>query len=94
MHTNEIKIGDGATIYGWTDRYPATVIKATACTVTLQRDKAIRVDDHGMSELQDYRFEPDPAGEVETFRRTARGWFHKGTRATIGERRAYHDFSF
>lgn len=92
--TTPIEIGTGATIYGYTDRYAATVIKATRCTVTLQRDKSIRIDGNGMSECQEYRYEADPDGDVETFRLVGDRWVHKGTRASVGTRCAYHDFSF
>lgn len=36
-----VKVGDGVTINLWSDRYAATIIKVTAKTVTVQRDKAI-----------------------------------------------------
>ncbi len=38
----EIEVGDGATLCLYSDRYACTVIKKTKCTLTLQRDKAIR----------------------------------------------------
>ena len=35
-----VKVGDGVTINLWSDRHAATVIKVTAKTVTVRRDKA------------------------------------------------------
>ena len=62
----------------------------------LQRDRAIRTDQRGMSESQDYRYERDPEGQIEevTFRRGC--WRVRGTDAGVrlGDRERYHDFSF
>lgn len=101
-----IAIGTGATVTVYTDRYAATVIASTPSTVTLRKDKAIRIDDNGMSECQDYRYEPDPNGTItKATRRTLPNgeviWktvgvatTERGGRVTFGERRTYHDFSF
>lgn len=92
----EPKVGDGATILMWTDRHAATIVKVTPCTVSVQRDKAIRTDANGMSESQSYRYEPDPDAEVEVFRKTKRGWRKSGGGAAllIGDRDEYYDYSF
>lgn len=75
-----VKVGDGATINLWSDRHAATVIKVTAKTVTVRRDKATLNPDFkpefipggfaahctNQSE-QSYTYEPDEKGEVRTF---------------------------
>ena len=50
-------VGMGATILMWTDRHAATIVKVTPCTIHVKRDKAIRVDGGGMTEMQKYRYE-------------------------------------
>ena len=49
---------------------------------------------NGMSESQNYRYEPNTNGRTWTFRLTAKGWRSKGAAVLIGYRRAYHDYSF
>lgn len=75
-----VKVGDGVTINLWSDRHAATVIKVTAKTVTVRRDKATLNPDFkpefiaggfaahctNQSE-QSYTYEPDEKGEVTTF---------------------------
>jgi hypothetical protein len=97
-------LGDGATYTVWTDSFACTVIavSATGKVVTLQRDKATRVDSNGISEAQEYVYEPDPDGE--TFRVSLRSngqWKlvgqstkEPGGHAHMGVRRRYHDYSF
>lgn len=76
-----VKVGDGVTINLWSDRHAATIIKVTAKTVTVRRDKATLNPDFkpefipggfaahctNQSE-QSYTYEPDENGEVRTFR--------------------------
>jgi hypothetical protein len=76
--------------------------------IVVQEDEAIRTDDNGMSESQSYVFKPNPKGQKHYFRKMRDGvWFEvalneetgrwkktKGTGLRIGERKAYHDFSF
>ena len=70
----EPKVGMGATILCWSDRHAATIVKVTKATIHVRRDKAIRTDKNGMSEIQTYTYEPDPDAPVEVFRKTKRGW--------------------
>jgi len=75
----EPKVGDGATILGWTDRHPATVIEVTATkqgwVVAVQEDHAKRTDSNGMSEMQEYEYTPNPNGYVSHFRlEEGKGW--------------------
>lgn len=91
------KVGDGATILGWTDRHPATVVwvSENGKTIHLQEDDAKRTDSNGMSECQSYLFVPNPKAAVQVARLTPKGWkIVKGSRVRVGSREKYHDFSF
>jgi len=95
-------VGMGATRLMYTDRSPYTVIgiSPSGREITVQEDQAIRLDHNGMSESQEYRYEPDPKGStaVLTLRKNGR-WIAKGepmsgTPYAIGYRRRYYDYSF
>lgn len=90
----EPAIGMGATICYWTDRRAATIVKVTRCQIHVQEDIARRVDTNGMSECQEYEYEPDPNGAVTIFRKTKRGWKGNGAGLLIGSRQHYYDYSF
>jgi hypothetical protein len=99
--SDEPVIGMAATILGWTDRHPGTVveIKRTAKTATIfvQADHAKRVDDNGMSEAQEYVYSRNPNGPIYTFRRQPNGSWRekgKGSCCILGRREMYYDFSF
>lgn len=73
-------VGDGATICGWSDRSPATVIevieKGKSVVVKVQRDAYTRTDQNGMSESQTYEYTRDPEGAVHYYKRKASGeWY-------------------
>lgn len=98
-------VGDGATIYHYTDRSAGTVTAVTtskrgAVTVTVTEDTATRTDAHGMSEAQSYAFTPDPNGRVFTVKivrlKVGKVWRVVGTKdgVTFGSRNKYHDYSF
>jgi hypothetical protein len=80
MHQSP-KVGDGATIHGWTDRYAATVIKVWQDKryeyVTVQQDSAKRVDRNYQSDCQSYECTPNPHGRTETYRRKLEGGSHR-----------------
>jgi hypothetical protein len=81
--TNPIpKVGDGATILCWSDRHAATVIEVTknGKCVKVQRDKATRTDNLGMSDSQSYTYAPNPEGSVSvyTLRKNGR-WVEAGS---------------
>jgi hypothetical protein len=87
--------GMGATILYWTDRTAATIVRVVSeQTIDVQADRATRIDDNGMSEVQVYEYTPNPAAPVLRFRLTKRGWRCKGAGLAIGERRQYHDYGF
>lgn len=105
------EVGMGATLLSATDRHAATVTEWDPKTgiLAVQRDHAIRTDGNGMSDMQEYRFERNPSGPVEHFRRgkdgrwtpvrwnpATRRWNKTGGTGGIlvGQRLEYYDFSF
>lgn len=90
------EVGMGITLLHWTDRSAGTITRVgpSGMTFWFREDKAIRTDSNGMSEVQDYRYEPGEGRE----RRAVHGkrdWKEvRGSRIRLGERRAYHDYSF
>ena len=97
------KVGDGATILGWTDRYPATVISVSEKEIRVQEDFAYRTDKNGMSECQEYEYIPNPDGAITVVKRVGRGkakgeWRVNGLTGSnsvvFGYREKYYDFSF
>lgn len=87
---SEPEVGMGATIRGYTDRIAATVVqveknKAGLVTkVVVQEDKAYRLDNNGMSEVQDYRYEPNPMGAQHVFTRRSDGKFRQAGTGSYG----------
>lgn len=90
-----VKVGDGATLCLYTDCQAYTIIKRTAKSITIPRDNAIRTDDNGMSDCQQYRYERDYNGLVRVARWSEkRGCFmYNGMRIATG-RHEYFDYSF
>ena len=92
-----VQVGDGVTICYYTDREAGTIIKRTKNTITYQQDKAIRTDNNGMSDCQEYRYERDPNGKIEVYH-----WSHKygcfrnskNHLYVINGRHEYFDYSF
>lgn len=99
-------VGMGATELMYTDRKPYTIVEIIdEKTIVVQEDKAIRLDDNGMSECQDYEFQSNPeAPKVTLVKKTSSKvpngrWVRKGSSINsnsflIGKRDSYHDFSF
>lgn len=89
-----VKVGTGVTISCWTDRYAYTIIKRTAKTITIQRDRCVRVDNNGMSECQEYKYYRDKNGDTKVFRWSdKKGWISGCYKLGLG-RYEYYDFSF
>lgn len=101
------EVGKGATIIHWTDRsaYFVDEVSNDGKTVTIERAKAIRTDDFGMSDSQSYRYERDENASPETIRFTYGKWRRvytnwEGKKETspvnivFGSMREYYDFSF
>lgn len=87
------QVGDGVTVYYYSDRAAGTIVRRTPKMVIVQLDTATRTDKNGMSELQTYTYAPDPKGAFLTFRLTKRGWTGSGVRLGAG-RHSYYDYSF
>jgi hypothetical protein len=92
-------VGDAATIAYHSDCDPATVIHvlSNGRRIVLQKDKATRIDNNGMSECQIYEYEPDPDGTilVASLRKDGNYKLIGGkTRVHVGSRRKFHDYSF
>jgi hypothetical protein len=97
---------DAATVNSWSDRNPATIVKRTAKTITVQRDDTAQMsgdahDAHanGRGEIVVYVRDYDAPLEVYTLRNNGR-WVRQGQPAnsraslTIGHRSFYRDPSF
>lgn len=101
------EVGKGATVLHWTDRsaYFVDQVSADGKQVVIERAKAIRTDENGMSDSQDYRYDRDPNAEPETIRFTYGKWRRvytnwEGKKETtpvniiFGTMREYYDYSF
>ena len=104
----ELNVGSGVTLNYYSDETPATIIEIDpkGKWVKVQEDKAIRIDNNGMSECQDYVFERNEKGRVHTFYKTrrkdftlftntGRGTYNQyGIYLSLNVRRKYFDYSF
>lgn len=87
-------IGDGATILHFSDRRAATIVAVTKNTITVQEDLATRIDNNGMSEMQEYKYDRNLNGPVWVFRKTKTGYKSSGRGLLIGQRCEYFDYAF
>lgn len=103
------QVGDGATVCYFSDAHAYTIIKRTAKTLTLQRDKATLKQSFkpefivggfcahctNQSE-QDYDYERDPNGGIEIARWSERkkGFYVNGCLHVIPNRREFYDYNF
>jgi hypothetical protein len=96
------EIGMGVTQLCFSDRHPYTIIDVISShEILVQSDNAVRVDNNGMSDSQDWEFSPNPRGikHILTLRKNG-AWKCKGDSLKssynwmIGKRSKYHDFSF
>lgn len=104
--SKEPEVGDGVTFLYWSDRKPGTIVEVERFktgqragqvkAVVVVGDKAIRTDNNGRSDAQSYRFETvwDGPRTRVTVRKDGKWKTEGGTRVLIGERDAYHDYSF
>lgn len=99
IKTKAPEVGDGVTIFHYTDRSAGTVVRVSKSgkSAWVIPCKAIRTDDNGMSESQTYRYEDITT--AEPFRVTLRkdGQWRRTkheNKVAFGFRNAYHDFSF
>ena len=95
------EIGMGATQLLYSDRHAFSVIKIVSPKkIVVQRDKVTRTDSNGMSESQDYNFEPNTEGMTATLTLRKNGrWvvegedLWSGSSFSIGNRSEYYDFT-
>lgn len=92
------QVGMGLTVMHYTDRSAGTItrISKTGKTFWYKADRAIRIDQNGVSESQkyDYQFQPD-VKEIACRRRKSGQWYDRfGHKVCLGYRQAYFDFSF
>lgn len=92
-------VGMGITILHWTDRSAGTIHKVSPSgkTFWFTEDKATRIDGNGMSESQNYRYEPQPDAPLRMARQRVNGQWRvsgDGKAIMLGNRAAYHDYSF
>lgn len=76
MFVPEIKEGTYVTEYLWSDRHAYEVVKVVDQKhVFIRRLKAIRTDDWGMSDSQNYRYESDETASVEELVKRGDYWY-------------------
>lgn len=102
----EIEVGDGVTMYLYSDRKAYTVIAKTAKTITIQRDKAIRDPNFkpewvpgGFSAIcvnsndQNWTYERNPDGEIIRCRWSEKnGRYQTGSDGSIAIGRGRHEY--
>lgn len=93
------EVGMGATLVSWSDRHAGTIasVSRTGHQILWQRDRAIRMDERGMTDAQEYRYERDANAAFETFTRRRDGTYRvKGgtSRLLLGVRDEHYDYSF
>lgn len=95
------EVGMGATQVCFSDRHAFTVVEVSKSgkRITVQQDKATRTDKNGMSDCQDYTFEPNPNGSKHTLSLRKNGrWIEVGGSQSdftysIGHRAEYYDYT-
>lgn len=90
-------VGMGITVLMWTDRHAGTITRVSPSgkTFWFQEDIATRTDKNGMSDSQSYEFMPNPDASIQCARLTKSGAYKcNGTQIRVGDRDAYHDYSF
>ena len=87
---SNLKVGDGATVFGYSDCRACTVIASSPKSVTVRRDTATRLTKpefivggfagHCTNNNEiEYSYEPNPNGSVSTFTLRKNGrWVEKG----------------
>lgn len=94
-------VGMGVTEYGWSDRYPYTIIEVVnARTLRIQEDKAVLPKGDSVFGNQDWIITPNPNGHIITITKRKNGKWKELGRSQgsntfgIGRRTKYHDPSF
>lgn len=102
LKMSQINVGDGATFYVGSDRYPYTVVGVLSPKrLQVRRDFAKRIDHNGaFSESQTWEYAPNDRAEVEVISLRKNGrWYNKGSSMrggffSIGTRSMYQDPHF
>ena len=104
----EVKVGDGITISLYSDAHAYTIIKRTANTITIQRDKATLKEDFKPEIIpmgfagrcmnnyeQDYDYERDEDGTTKILHWSEKygNWIAKGGSVSLG-RHEFYDYNF
>jgi hypothetical protein len=96
-----VKVGDGATISWYSDKTPVTIIEIGKNYIKVQEDDAIRIDNNGMSDNQEYRYERNVHNTIYIFKKTRKGLYTDngksrdyGSRLLFGFKRKYYDYTF
>ena len=92
------EVGMGVTEIMFSDRHPYTVVRIlTPKRVVVKADLAIRIDDRGASDSQEYRYEPCEGPEVVLFLNKYGKWKRsgdaQGSTFLVGRREEYYDFT-
>lgn len=105
---SEVKVGDGITISLYSDAHAYTIIKRTAKTITIQRDRATLKEGwkpeiipmgfagHCMNNYeQDYDYERDEEGTTKTLHWSEKNgnWISKAGHVSLG-RHEFYDYNF
>lgn len=76
----KIAPGTPCTVYLYTDRHAYEVIEVKSQTnLIIRRLKAVRTDNFGMSDAQNYRYESNPTAKAEEIKLTKNGWRYVST---------------
>lgn len=104
----EVKVGDGITIYLYSDAHAYTIIKRTAKTITIQRDKATLKEDFKPEIIpggfaghctnnydQDYDYERNENGRTRVLHWSEKrgNWVADGNGVGLG-RHEFYDYNF
>lgn len=108
VQNEKMKVGEGATVYYWTDAEAYTIIKRTKYSMTLRKDKATLSPDFKPifipggfcgtvinQDEQSYSYEEDPDGIVIIARwsKAKNGFYWKGLKVGSG-RHKFYDYNF
>jgi hypothetical protein len=104
-------IGTGVTFYSWSDRSAGTVVEIFDLSkkiIEIKHDTAIRIDNNGMSDCQNYSYEMDINSRSVFYRWSdkksqwqgvekndkGRWVLSHGQPISVGNRDAHYDYSF
>jgi hypothetical protein len=104
----EPTVGMGVTKLSWTDRDAGTIVEVNMKKryIAVTEDQAKRIDNHGISESQEYEYTSVMDGHRDYYRKDKKGQWRRcyhndngrlvfGTGGLIlGHRESYYDFSF